>query len=81
MRSLAGADIAEMAPQSYVDVYVGGLFTEWQQMRTIRKPIIGAVAGKAFVTLFAIHVGVVWSAGFALGGMTAQIARANVESR
>jgi enoyl-CoA hydratase len=36
-----------MAPQSYVDVYHGGLFSEWQQMRTIRKPIIGAVAGFA----------------------------------
>ena len=41
LKHSAGADIAEMAQQSFVDVSLGGLFVEWQQMRTIRKPIIG----------------------------------------
>jgi enoyl-CoA hydratase len=43
----AGADIAEMAPQSYVDVFHGGLFAEWNTMRAIRKPIIAGVSGFA----------------------------------
>eukprot|EP01108_Squamamoeba_japonica_P004160 TRINITY_DN332_c0_g1_i5.p2 TRINITY_DN332_c0_g1~~TRINITY_DN332_c0_g1_i5.p2 ORF type:complete len:299 (-),score=120.53 TRINITY_DN332_c0_g1_i5:38-892(-) len=43
----AGADIAEMSTQSYVQVYHGGLFSEWNGMRAVRKPIIGAVAGFA----------------------------------
>jgi enoyl-CoA hydratase len=43
----AGADIAEMASQSYVDVFAGGLFSEWNTMRGIRKPIIAGVSGFA----------------------------------
>jgi enoyl-CoA hydratase len=43
----AGADIAEMAPQSYVDVFQGGLFAEWNVMRAIRKPILAGVSGFA----------------------------------
>lgn len=43
----AGADIAEMAPQSYVDVFHGGLFSEWNTMRAIRKPIVAGVSGFA----------------------------------
>jgi enoyl-CoA hydratase len=43
----AGADIAEMAPQSYVDVFHGGLFAEWNTMRAIRKPIVAGVSGFA----------------------------------
>jgi enoyl-CoA hydratase len=43
----AGADIAEMSTQSYVDVFAGGLFSEWNTMRAIRKPIIAGVSGFA----------------------------------
>ena len=44
----AGADIAAMAKYSYMDVYKKGYITRnWEQIRTIRKPVIAAVAGYA----------------------------------
>jgi enoyl-CoA hydratase len=44
----AGADIAAMATQTHMDVYKTDLITRnWETIRTIRKPVIGAVAGFA----------------------------------
>jgi len=44
----AGADIKEMASQTFVDVYVGDFITKgWERITTCRKPIIAAVAGYA----------------------------------
>jgi enoyl-CoA hydratase len=44
----AGADIAMMAPFGFVDAYTKGLISRnWETIREIRKPVIGAVAGFA----------------------------------
>lgn len=44
----AGADIREMSEKSFVDAYVGDLFTaETEAVMRVRKPIIAAVAGYA----------------------------------
>jgi enoyl-CoA hydratase len=44
----AGADIGMMATYTYMDVYKGDYITRnWEAMRSIRKPIIAAVAGFA----------------------------------
>jgi enoyl-CoA hydratase len=44
----AGADIAMMAPFGFVDAYTTGLISRnWETIREIRKPVIGAVAGFA----------------------------------
>jgi enoyl-CoA hydratase len=44
----AGADIGMMAGYSYMDVYKGEYITRnWEAIRSIRKPIIAAVAGFA----------------------------------
>jgi enoyl-CoA hydratase len=44
----AGADIQAMAPYGFVDAYSRGLISRnWETMRTIRKPVIAAVAGFA----------------------------------
>ena len=44
----AGADIAAMKDWSYMDVYKGDYITRnWEQLRTVRKPVIAAVAGFA----------------------------------
>ncbi|SAK72750.1 enoyl-CoA hydratase [Caballeronia catudaia] len=44
----AGADIGMMASYSYMDVYRGDYITRnWETIRTIRKPVIAAVAGFA----------------------------------
>ena len=44
----AGADIATMAPYGFVDAYAKGLISRnWETIREIRKPVIGAVAGFA----------------------------------
>ena len=44
----AGADIAMMRDQSFVDVFMGDLFTpETDQILRVRKPIIAAVSGYA----------------------------------
>ena len=44
----AGADIGMMATYTYMDVYKGDYITRnWEAVRSIRKPIIAAVAGFA----------------------------------
>ncbi len=44
----AGADIGGMAKYSFSDVYKGDFITRnWEQIRTVRKPVIAAVSGFA----------------------------------
>jgi 3-hydroxyacyl-CoA dehydrogenase len=44
----AGADIGAMANYSFADVYKGDYITRnWEQLRSIRKPVIAAVSGFA----------------------------------
>jgi len=43
----AGADIKEMAPKTYMQVYNGKMFSQWEGVPSIRKPIIAAVNGFA----------------------------------
>ena len=44
----AGADIAAMAEWSYMDVFKTGYITRnWETIRSVRKPVIAAVAGFA----------------------------------
>lgn len=44
----AGADVGAMATYSYMDVYKGDYITRnWEQIRSVRKPVIAAVAGYA----------------------------------
>ncbi len=44
----AGADIGAMATYSYMDAYLGNYITRnWEQIRSVRKPVIAAVAGFA----------------------------------
>ncbi|GAB3489939.1 Clp protease/crotonase-like domain-containing protein [Flexivirga lutea] len=43
----AGADIKEMADQSFSDVHNGNLFAGWDRLAQVRTPVIAAVAGYA----------------------------------
>ncbi|MGW6379536.1 enoyl-CoA hydratase [Rhodococcus sp. NPDC055112] len=43
----AGADIKEMAPKSYMDMYLDDWFAAWDRLASARKPTIAAVAGYA----------------------------------
>ncbi len=44
----AGADIKEMQPKDYMDVYLGDFITTgWERVSKCRKPVIAAVAGYA----------------------------------
>ena len=43
----AGADIKEMAPQSYMDMYAADWFAGWDAIQRVRTPIVTAVAGYA----------------------------------
>ena len=43
----AGADIKEMQPQSFGDMYGNNYFAGWEQFTRTRKPVIAAVAGFA----------------------------------
>ena len=43
----AGADIKEMQPQSFSDMYLEDYFAEWDRFAAARKPIIAAVNGFA----------------------------------
>ncbi|MDB5860269.1 MAG: enoyl-CoA hydratase, partial [Ramlibacter sp.] len=44
----AGADISAMASYEYADVYKNDFITRnWETIRTVRKPVIAAVAGFA----------------------------------
>ncbi|MBT2523342.1 enoyl-CoA hydratase [Arthrobacter sp. ISL-28] len=43
----AGADIKEMAPRSYMDMYTQNYFAAWDELARVRTPLIAAVAGHA----------------------------------
>ena len=43
----AGADIKEMAEQSFAQMYGGNFFAGWDRVTATRKPVIAAVAGFA----------------------------------
>jgi enoyl-CoA hydratase len=43
----AGADIKEMAPRSYMDMYTQDWFAGWDDLARVRTPMIAAVAGHA----------------------------------
>ena len=43
----AGADIKEMQPQSYMDMFMSDFFVGWDRLASARKPTIAAVAGYA----------------------------------
>lgn len=43
----AGADIKEMAPQSYMDMFQTNWFSVWDRLAEVRTPLIAAVAGHA----------------------------------
>lgn len=43
----AGADIKEMQPQGFADMYSANFFAGWEQVTATRKPWIAAVAGYA----------------------------------
>jgi enoyl-CoA hydratase len=43
----AGADIKEMAPQSFSEVYASDWFAGWDALTRVRTPLIAAVAGYA----------------------------------
>jgi len=43
----AGADIKEMQPKTYIEVYAEDFFAGWEALTRIRKPLIAAVAGYA----------------------------------
>jgi enoyl-CoA hydratase len=43
----AGADIKEMARQSFIDVFMGDFAADWDRVARARKPVIAAVAGFA----------------------------------
>lgn len=43
----AGADIKEMQPRGYMEMYLSDWFTAWDQLAQLRKPTIAAVSGYA----------------------------------
>ncbi|WP_325050701.1 enoyl-CoA hydratase [Nocardia suismassiliense] len=43
----AGADIKEMQPKSYMDMFLNDYFARWDRLAQFRKPTIAAVAGYA----------------------------------
>jgi enoyl-CoA hydratase len=43
----AGADIAAMKDYSHMDAFMGDYITAWEHFRSVRKPVIAAVAGYA----------------------------------
>ncbi|MFC9793206.1 enoyl-CoA hydratase [Streptomyces sp. NPDC127584] len=43
----AGADIKEMQPQGYMDMYLSDWFTAWDRLGNLRTPTIAAVSGYA----------------------------------
>src|SRR6185312_13851697 len=43
----AGADIKEMQPQGFADMYKANIFGDWENVTATRKPWIAAVAGYA----------------------------------
>ena len=43
----AGADIAAMKDYNHMDAFLGDYITAWEHFRSVRKPVIAAVAGYA----------------------------------
>ncbi|MFD7027435.1 enoyl-CoA hydratase [Streptomyces sp. NPDC059917] len=43
----AGADIKEMRPRSYMDMYLSDWFTAWDRLGQLRTPTVAAVSGYA----------------------------------
>ncbi len=43
----AGADIADMASASMVEMYLRNQFARWERIKRVQKPIVAAVAGYA----------------------------------
>ncbi len=44
----AGADVSELAPRGFADVYLSDLITvDWERLADCRKPVVAAVAGYA----------------------------------
>jgi enoyl-CoA hydratase len=43
----AGADIKEMATQTYIDMYLADWFSGWDRLAAVRTPLIAAVSGHA----------------------------------
>jgi enoyl-CoA hydratase len=43
----AGADIAAMKDYSHMDAFMGDYITAWEHFKSVRKPVIAAVAGYA----------------------------------
>ncbi|MFD9014635.1 enoyl-CoA hydratase-related protein, partial [Streptomyces sp. NPDC059552] len=43
----AGADIKEMQPQGYMDMYLTDWFTAWDRLGNLRTPTVAAVSGYA----------------------------------
>ncbi|HLS76583.1 MAG TPA: enoyl-CoA hydratase [Nocardia sp.] len=43
----AGADIKEMQPKTYMDMFMDDYFARWERLANFRKPTIAAVAGYA----------------------------------
>lgn len=43
----AGADIKEMQPKPYMDVYLDDFFSAWDRLSSARTPIVAAVSGYA----------------------------------
>ncbi|MFE3542604.1 enoyl-CoA hydratase [Nocardia sp. NPDC059177] len=43
----AGADIKEMQPKSYMDMFMDDFFARWDRLAQFRKPTVAAVAGYA----------------------------------
>lgn len=43
----AGADIREMATKSYMDMYMGDWFANWDRLAKVRTPLVAAVGGYA----------------------------------
>jgi len=43
----AGADIKEMAPRTYMEMYTQDFFSDWDRLAAVRTPLIAAVAGHA----------------------------------
>lgn len=43
----AGADIKEMQPQQYLDMYMSDWFADWDALTRVRTPMVAAVAGHA----------------------------------
>ena len=43
----AGADIKEMQPKSFIDVYTEDFISSWERITRCRKPVIAAVSGFA----------------------------------